>query len=406
MTKIKHKGLSVVGAKVAGTDITPEMLAKINVYALTPLTTEQIYVRKFLVAHNGIDRDRDRFPDDVLADFAATLPGKGFRCNGVGHPMYGSGGPGEGLWFDAATEELTPAKFKNLTTEPIKLPKGQKTVTVLWGWMYTLAANETMIANIEAGIYRHVSIGFRATDCNAVKDEVNGSTLYLEYVGPAEATEASMVWLGAQPGATSQKALFDDPEGGDASHLNDEREGGRKKMEQLLKMLKALGKSFTSEDDVFAGFKELMSAKEAAESRASKAEDALKQSETRVTELEGKVKEMEPQAKIGATYKEKMVDAYVAARAKLDADTHGTDDGKKALREIAVGMPITFLASEVETFTKQLHEKFPDEPQSVQGDPDKSRATQKDIEAAKKKAAQGDEYKGIFESEAGDKEGK
>ena len=42
----------------AGADITPAMLVKINGFALKPLNENDLYVRKFLICHNRVDRDR------------------------------------------------------------------------------------------------------------------------------------------------------------------------------------------------------------------------------------------------------------------------------------------------------------------------------------------------------------
>lgn len=95
------KQLRVVAVKAKG-DGTPsiEQMQAINAFALKELKPEDVYVRSVYLAHNAIDRDREVFDDDLLNDFAATLPGKGFF---VKHPQGwdGESGPGEGLWFEA-----------------------------------------------------------------------------------------------------------------------------------------------------------------------------------------------------------------------------------------------------------------------------------------------------------------
>ena len=190
-----QKCLSV---KTIADPVTQGMLLRINNFALKPLTTEKVYVRKFLMAHNAVDRDNERFPEGLLDDFAATFPGKALL---VGHDR---SGPGKGLFFDASTEEMTPEQFKSLTGESVRLPDWIFNVKVLWAWSYMLKAfNAEIVANIDAGIYRHASIGFRATDLNPVKG-IYDNTLFWEYVPPGEALEGSIVWLGAQPGASAK----------------------------------------------------------------------------------------------------------------------------------------------------------------------------------------------------------
>jgi hypothetical protein len=198
--ELYQKSISFKAAQ--GAEVTPMILAKINRYALKQLTADEVFVRKYLMAHNVIDRDNERFPEKILDDFAATFPGKSFL---IGHER---GGPGKGLYFDASTEEMTPDQFKALTGEEARLPIDMQKVKVLWGWVYMLKAefNESMIANIDAGIYRHASIGFKAADITPIKGEYD-NILYWEYVPPGEALEGSLVWLGAQPGATAQKGI-------------------------------------------------------------------------------------------------------------------------------------------------------------------------------------------------------
>lgn len=192
----KGKAVSV------GLSADAAILGKINRFAMEELTAEQVFVRKQILAHNGIDRDNERFPENLLDDFAKTLPGKSVLYFHDKHylPL--------GLYFDASTENMSPDKFQELTGEAIKLPSAVKQAKVLWAHYYVVKTPEieSTLANIEGGVYRHWSIGFGASDLVAVKQDVSGPTQYYEYVAPGEAREGSLVWLGAQQGATSQKA--------------------------------------------------------------------------------------------------------------------------------------------------------------------------------------------------------
>lgn len=174
-------------------------LSKINTFALTQLSSEDIYVRQFLLAHTGIDRDNERFSEGVLEDFRRTLAGKSVL---QGHNRNDLP---KGLFFDAFVDVMDKNGFKILTGEDIRLPANIERVSVLWGWVYfpKVDLNKDILALIEGGVCRYVSIGFKASGLYDVQD-TNGN--YMEYQAPAEALEGSIVWLGAQPGAIIKNA--------------------------------------------------------------------------------------------------------------------------------------------------------------------------------------------------------
>lgn len=316
------------GKSAAGAEITSDMLAKINAFALKELSTEDIYVRKCLLAHNAIDRDNERFPEPLLDNFAGTLPGKSLL---FGHdrrsyfPL--------GLFFDASTEEMTADQFKSITGEDPRLPDGTQSVKALWGWFYIVKTGsaEDMIANIEAGVYRHVSIGFAASDLIGVKKEVNGPTLYYEYVAPGEALEGSLVWLGAQPGATAQKDLKD-------------QENNIKEvvpMKGLVTLLVAMGLKFAmdaSEDQVAAGIKSLLDEKDA------------------------RIKALEKDAEEGKAYREDLVKTYVSSKAKL-GEVSETPEAQEGMKQVASSYPLDFLKNEIKHLQDRIEKQFPATPQ-------------------------------------------
>lgn len=382
---IFQKLLSAIkGAKGAG--ITPDMLAKINAFALTPLTAEGVYVRKHLLAHNGIDRDRERFSEPLLADFARTLPGKSFL---VGHSRPD---PGIGLWFDAFTEEITPEEFERLTGEKIILPAAVTKATVLMGMIYMVKAdfNAERIANIEAGVYRHVSIGFKASDLIPVKGEYD-QILYFEYIPPGEAREGSVVWLGAQQGATSQKqdnaiesykSAIGENAKEDAPTLNawirtiennkstkdnrpaaapdTDKEGGKEDMDELKKLLEKLSKEFKTlftAENISAEIRSLVDA------AGAKADGQLTAKAAELKALQDKVNELTPLAADGRAYRKELVDGYVANKAKLGEVTEDPEE-QKGLRAVVEAYPITFLKAESGFLQKRVEEKFPDKPQT------------------------------------------
>jgi len=316
----KVLGLKMAGA---GAEVSPEMLAKINAFALTPLKAEEVYARKLLLAHNCIDRDNERFPDAMLDQFAASLPGKSLL---VGHDRKGTGC---GLFFEASTETMTPAQFKELGGEDARLPEGMESVKVLWAWFYTLktAGSEEWLKWIDGGITRHCSIGFAAADLNAVRKEPNGSALYWEYAPPGEALEGSLVWLGAQPGATAQKSVKESKNKGD------------REMKKLLALLGGLlGKSFaeeTNEEQVIDAVKGAIAAKE--------------------TEVRA---ELKPLVEEGKAYRKSLVDDAVKFGTLIDEVPTDADAQKKEADFLAT-LPIDRLKMLREKYETRAREKFP-----------------------------------------------
>lgn len=239
--KYGKKQVSIAVGADSGS-VTDEQLAKINTdFAIVPLTADQVYVRKFLLAHNAIDRDRERFSEALLDDFARTMPSKGLLW---GHQW---GPPGKGLFFDATTETMTAEQFTALTGETPNLPEGVSMVKVLWCWAYLLkiAENGGIIANLDGGVYRHVSIGFKAEHREAITDQ-HGNRLFDEYKPKGEALEGSLVWLGAQPGATAQKAR-DIDEASEAHTSAPIDKGGSTPMKWLKAIAAKLGKEITED---------------------------------------------------------------------------------------------------------------------------------------------------------------
>jgi hypothetical protein len=140
------KGLS------EGKDLTDAQLARINAYAIVPLKKEEVHYVQLLMAHNGIDRDVERFSEELLADFARTLPGKGFFVEGHPGGWSGHGGPGEGLHFDTRVVPMTPEEFKAKTGETIKLPEGVSMVSALMSDAYILALDSNSDTRIQSAV--------------------------------------------------------------------------------------------------------------------------------------------------------------------------------------------------------------------------------------------------------------
>jgi hypothetical protein len=159
---------------------SPGDLEIINSYAVKTLTEDEVAIYEGNVANSRIDRDGERFNEDVLADFADSLPGKSLL---VGHNW---AGPGVGRFFKAWLVEDDGAMW-------------------LRGAFYLLKKDpdaQALITKIDGGVAWALSVGFSCPD-RMVMTGRDGSILYAEYRrGPngerAEAMEASLVFLGAQ----------------------------------------------------------------------------------------------------------------------------------------------------------------------------------------------------------------
>ena len=316
--------------------VTDEILAKVNAYALEPLTAEEIFVGKQLLAHNGIDRDTERFPEQIIDDFAKTLTGKNtlyFHDRGQFLPL--------GLYFDSKTEDMSVDQFRELTGNDPRLPEGTNTVKALWAWYYVVKTDDvsSVLKNIAGGVYRHWSIGFNAASIVSVKKDPNGPVQYWEYVAPAEALEGSLVWLGAQQGATSQKSAGSKPGEPDP---NKEKET----MKILMLLLgKALGKSFgetTTEEQL-----------------ADAVQTALGEKDTKIGELQGQVDGLKAAAAIGAKYLDDQAAEYARLKVLL-GECEEKEEAKGEKIKFAKSMGISFLCDEVKHLTARAAEKFPD----------------------------------------------
>lgn len=337
----KSAGSAVFGK---GVEVTPDMLAKINGYSRTPLTAEQVYVGKFVVAHSGIDRDNERFTPAILMDFARTLPGKGYFNNEGGHPGSWSGqrGPGQGLWFDSNVMQMSLDEFQAMTGERPQLPPGETMISAMIGHMYALRTpgNEDMIANMDGGIHRHVSIGFNAPMPVAVKNPGdNLNTLFYEYQGPGEALETSGVWLGAQPGAVAVKAARSN------THDDDNPHKGAKNMEfkELYEKEKALRED-TEKKHVDLVAKNLAT------------ETELKDLKAEIGDTT--VSELKALAADGKAYRAAQVKEYIRL-ARLDGSLPDDPEALAAKQAVIEGFPMDFLADEIKTIRARVAKTHP-----------------------------------------------
>jgi hypothetical protein len=201
---IRSKEFSV---RAEAPEVTEADLELINTrYALRPLTADEVYVRRLALCNDQYDRTSERFPRSYLERFAQTLPGKPLLAH---HDK----------------KQFPIGRF--FKAEVVVEPGPDRTpVTWLYCSAYLLktASNEDVRAQIDGGVYSHVSIGYRwadltcdlctrsyfSGDCAHVIDQVyDGRRCTATYSGDperAEAVEGSLVYLGAQYGAVVTKS--------------------------------------------------------------------------------------------------------------------------------------------------------------------------------------------------------
>ena len=181
---------------------TPAQLEKINRQSKTPLTAEQVYCFSVRLCDDQPDRDFERFDLAALPKLAELFIGKTGICD---HEWSARGQVAR--IFDAWTE-----------------PEGSATILRAWAYMLRGEA-DPIIANIEAGIHREVSVGcaMGRTICSVCGEPYGacehrkgkvygGKTCYAVLCDPVDAYEFSFVAVPAQREAGVLKAFAEDEE--------------------------------------------------------------------------------------------------------------------------------------------------------------------------------------------------
>ena len=203
---VVNKELKVVGFKVVPSEPTPDQLAKINRFTRREFKKEELYVGQLRLSNNCIDRDDERFSEEVLQRFIETTLRKTMLFDHARKLKDGA----IGKYFDVELEKMPLQQAISEIGEELVLPEGVKDVWFHSPWFYIPIAgiDPKDIVKIDAGIYDFGSIGFRADSCVPVSDQ-NGDVIYWEYRGSSrntEMTEGSLVYLGAQFGMAVKSA--------------------------------------------------------------------------------------------------------------------------------------------------------------------------------------------------------
>lgn len=353
----KTKFIKFLGLKGSPSSPDESQLAKINKFTRRKFTAEEMYIGQLRLAHNAIDRDNERFSDEVLARFEQTIVRKTMLFD---HAKYDAKNSAVGKFFDVQIETIPLGQAVEILGEDLVLPVGVNDVKILSPWFYIpiKGVSEDTIVKIDAGIYDFASIGFRAESLIPVSD-ANGQILYSEYRGAGrttEATEGSLVYLGAQGGMSIKTNKQPDVDTGIQNTLN---EGGEE-MEKFLKMLSTMyGKNFT-EENALDNIKALLDMKDAKILELQETIKTVKALEEKVKLLapfEQRVKDLEPLAADGKAYRDSLVADYISRKAKL-GEVDETPEAQNKIKAVAEKYPVDFLKEEVKHLQKRVEEKY------------------------------------------------
>jgi len=359
----REKALRFSGLRTSSSTPTEEQLTRINQFTRRPFTAEEVYVGQLWLANNAIDRDGERYNEEILQHFNDTIIRKTFLLD---HGKYDIRKNAVGKFFDSVVETVPLDQAKAITGEDMELPPGVTDVLFLAPWFYIPreGVDPQTLVKIDAGVFDFSSIGYRAERLVPITDQ-KGTVLYYEYQGRGEATEGSLVYLGAQYG-TGVKSFEDKP---GASPGNDPEipQGGKPTMNEFLKrLLLTFNKVFTdgmTEDQAIASVKALMDEKD---SQITALTTELAEKNTKITELT-------PLASDGKAFRDQLVGEYVTSKAKL-GEVAETAEAQNEVRTVAAAYPIGFLQSEVKTLQARVEEKFPSKPQ-LTGDERRDKTT-------------------------------
>ncbi|MBQ8974739.1 MAG: hypothetical protein IJ072_03315 [Oscillospiraceae bacterium] len=210
-------------------------LALINALAKKELTQQEVFTFSVLLCDNNIDRDHERFTTEALHTLAELFVGK----TGISDHNWTSGNQVSRIYRTEVIED------------PSRVIVTGENYAYLKAYAYILRndANAALIADIEGGIKKEVSVGCAVarTVCSVCGEEMgsgkcghirgadyDGTLCYAELSEPTDAYEWSFVAVPAQVNAGVTKGFEERPKTlEDFARLSDERIA--KQYERLLR---------------------------------------------------------------------------------------------------------------------------------------------------------------------------
>lgn len=221
----------------ASSGLLPGHLEDINRLSRASLSAEEVYVFSLCLCDNEVDRDQERFPEKTLEQLAPLFVGK----SGLFDHSWSARGQAARLY---RTE---------VVREPERLTQAGDGYCWLKGWAYMVRTpdNQGLIAEIEGGIKKEVSVGCavkravcsicgteRGQDCGHKPGEVyDGARCFFQLEEAVDAYEFSFVAVPAQPMAGVVKSA------GGWRELAARDPGGARELEELEKQAE-LGRQY------------------------------------------------------------------------------------------------------------------------------------------------------------------
>lgn len=347
-----QKRFSLVPIKQAGEDlevgegikVTDADLAAINRFSRKNLTADQVFIQKFLAAHNMVDREKERFSEELLSDLAKTIPGKSLlkNHNHSDDPL--------GLVFSSELQKSSIEEVKALVGAEMNEVKGTDNPELLFIKMFIFKTDKNLEERqkIDSGVFQHGSISLGAE--RGLEKEHNGHEFF-EIQARGEAHEFSLVFLGAQQGAGKRYK----------NKEKTEPEKGNKGMDKVLEIMGAIGEAIGKKVTESTVTKEIKAV-------IQEGLEKVKELTTKVTELEKEAKELKPQAEEGKKYKSHLVGEFVRLKGVVK-EVEATEEAKKELEKFANSFDMDFIKNEIVNLSKRVDETFTADPQLIPSKP-------------------------------------
>lgn len=207
-----------------------EELAHINQFAKTELTEEQVYAFSVRLCDNEVDRDFERFDTSALERLGELFVGK----SGIFDHQWSAQGQTARIY---RTEVVRESAVVTAAGDAYCWLKG-------WAYLLRTEKNRDLIAEIEGGIKKEVSVGVsmgrsvcsvcgaESGGCQHVKGQMYGDRLcFTELRDPVDAYEWSFVAVPAQRSAGVLKRFGQ--ESGETALLRKQAALGRKYLGEL-----------------------------------------------------------------------------------------------------------------------------------------------------------------------------
>lgn len=223
--------MNISKAGLAQGQTTPEAadIALIRSYAHGKLAPEDVYTFSVILCDNEIDRDFQRFDEETLETLAELFCGK----TGISD-------------HDWRSEKQVARIYRTkiVRTPGRRCADGSEYVALkAWAYMLRTEANAALIADIEGGIKKEISVGCSVSEtvcsicgahggCGHVPGQsYQGKLCFSTLHGAADAYEWSFVAVPAQRGAGVTKALGSE-QSGELAQLRREAALGRRWIEE------------------------------------------------------------------------------------------------------------------------------------------------------------------------------